>query len=196
MAGIGLSDLGSLVGDTLRAPRETFARLSAWRLSVPVLSQALLLVVVLSVLLAELSNLMVSYLHPPGVGVMLLSPMFFGALQLALLVGMLFAILLVGRALGGHGDLAGSILLVSWLQFIMVCVQLVQSAALLLVPSLAWAIGVGGLVLFLWLLTNFIAELHGFTALGRVFAMILFTMLGVALGLSFVLALFGVTVPA
>lgn len=191
-----MSELFGLVGDTLRAPRQTFARLLALRLPVPVLAQALILVVVLSVLLAELSNLMVSYLHPPGMGAMLLSPFFFGVLQLALLTGTLLAIHWVGRALGGQGSLAGAILVVAWLQFIMVCVQLVQSAALLFLPSLAWAIGVGGLVLFLWLLTNFIAELHGFAALGRVFAMILFTMLGVALGLSFVLTLLGVTVPS
>lgn len=52
-----------------------------------------------------------------------------------------------------------------------------------------------GLGLFLYLLAAFVAELHGFASVGRTFAMILFVLMGVALGLSFILTLIGVTVP-
>lgn len=192
---LSLSNLLPLVGQTIKAPRETFAYLLRLDLPRAVLWQALLLVVVISVLLAEISNLVIAGAGDPATAVMLASPLVFGIAQLALLSIMVLAIFWVGRAMGGTGGFAGGILLVTWLQFIMVCLQLLQGIAILALPPLAWLIGVGGLALFLWLLTNFIAELHGFANLGKVFAMILVTMIGFAVGLSFLLTLIGVTVP-
>ncbi|KKM72475.1 hypothetical protein LCGC14_1420190 [marine sediment metagenome] len=192
---LSLPTLLPLVGDTLRAPRETFARLLALDLPRGALWQALILVVILSVLLAEGANLLISPMSGGPGHMVIASPAVFGILQLSLLVVMVFAIYWIGKAAGGQGSFAGGILLVAWLQFVMVCLQALQSVAILVMPPLAWLIGVGGLVLFLWLLTNFIAELHGFASLGRVFAMILFSMLGFALGLSFLLTLIGVSVP-
>jgi hypothetical protein len=52
-----------------------------------------------------------------------------------------------------------------------------------------------GSLLFLWLLTNFTAVLHGFSSLFMVFLMILVSGFGIAFGLSLILTLIGVTVP-
>ena len=113
----------------------------------------------------------------------------------ALLVVMVFAIHWVGRALGGRGSLEESILLVSWLQFIMVCLQVVQTLSLLVLPVVASLLGVVGLVLFLWLLTNFVAVLHGFKSLAQVFVMILVSAFGLVFVATIVLSILGVPMP-
>jgi hypothetical protein len=119
-----------------------------------------------------------------------------GFIQLLLLVVMVFAIFWIGRSMGGTGSFEETILLVAWLQFIMVCIQGVQAVSLIVLPSLVGSlIGVAGLVIFMWLLTNFIAVLHGFSSLFQVFVMILVAAFGIAFGLSIILTLIGVTVP-
>lgn len=192
--------LMQLLASTLRAPRETFAGLLALRLDRATLWQALLLVVVLSMLLAVLGGVFLAVSQggttpPPEQPFVMLSPLVIGLVQLAVLVVSVFLIDWVGRRFRGTGDLGGAILVVTWLQFVMVCLQVIQTLLILVAPGLAGVVTLLGMVLFFWLMTNFIAQLHGFTSLGRVFGMILFVMVGVALGLSLLLTLAGVTVP-
>jgi hypothetical protein len=71
---------------------------------------------------------------------------------------------------GGTGTFPDALILMVWLQFILLCVQLVQVLAGVMLPVLADLIGLAGLGLLLWLLTNFVAELHGFRSLIAVFA--------------------------
>jgi hypothetical protein len=194
-----LTTLGGLLRlavQTLRQPRRTFADLRALALPREVLWQALLLVVVISVLLAEAVNLLLAAIVPNGTaGRPLVGPFAFGGIQFAMLILSVLLIDRIGRMMGGVGDLDGAILAVTWLQFIMICLQVVQSAALVIFPFGSALIVLLGIVLFLYLLTAFVAELHGFPSMGRTFAMILFVFMGVALCLSFLLTLSGVTVP-
>ncbi len=184
-----------MVAETFRNPPGGFARLRALNLPRPTLWQCLVLVVILSVLLAEGSNLLVGNLDGDDVPAIFASPFLFGGMQLGLLVLMVVLIHAIGRGMGGTGDLNGAILVVAWVQFIMVCLQIVQSVAILALPPLAWIIGLAGIVVFLWLLTALIAALHDFPSKGRVFGMIMFVMLGVALAMSVVLTALGLTVP-
>ncbi|WOI57047.1 Yip1 family protein [Palleronia sp. LCG004] len=187
--------LGQLALDTVRAPRPTFARLRALDLDRGTLWQALLLVVVVSILLAELANMfLLATIAQDADPVLMLSPFAFGAMQLVVLIISVLLIDKVGRAFKGTGDLGDAILAVTWLQFVMVCLQILQGILLIVIPPLAGIVMILGLILFFWLLTNFVAELHGFDSLGRVFGMILFVLMGVALGLSFLLTLAGVSV--
>jgi DNA-binding transcriptional regulator of glucitol operon len=78
---------------------------------------------------------------------------------------------------------------VVWLQVIMLGVQVVQVVALIIAPPVAAIINLAGLVLFFWLMTSFIAELHGFTSRGKVLAGILVTSFAVAMILVFLLLL-------
>ncbi|PZX18469.1 Yip1-like protein [Palleronia aestuarii] len=192
---LSFSTLLPLAGETLRAPRRTFARLMELPVGREALWQALLLVVVLSILLAEATNLLLFAAETDGpAGPGFAAPFIFGAIQFVVLLSTVFLIDGVGRKFGGTGDLRGALLAVTWLQFIMVCLQVVQSVVILLVPSLGALVVTAGLVLFLVLLTCFVAELHGFSSLGRVFGMILFVLVGVGLALSLIATLAGVTV--
>ena len=49
--------------------------------------------------------------------------------------------------------------------------------------------------LFFWLLTNFVAELHGFGSLVQVFLMIILSIISIAFVLSVVLSIIGIAVP-
>ncbi|SFP60836.1 YIP1 family protein [Tranquillimonas alkanivorans] len=180
---------------TVRDPQEAARRLMALDLPRDVLWQLLFLVVVVSVLLAEVSNgLLALATGMPSQG-LFLSPFAMGAVQLTLLILAVFAIHGVGRAMGGDGRFEDALLLTAWLQFIMACLQVLQVLALLVLPAIAWLIGVAGLILFMWLLMHFVAVIHGFRSLGRVFAMIVVTMFGAAVVLSLLMALFGVQIP-
>ncbi len=87
-----------------------------------------------------------------------------------LLVASCWLIYRIGRAAAGTGSFADALLVMVWLQFIMLGLQ-VGAACGADARCRRWPaiVELGGLVLFLWLLTNFIAELHGFRSLALVF---------------------------
>ena len=190
---LSLNSLLAMVWRTIRNPREGAEEVLSLGVPREALWTALLLVVVMSILLAQGTSLLVT--GTPSMGGLPISPVVAGFVQFLLMVVMIFAIFWIGRAMGGTGSFEEAILLVAWLQFIMVCLQAVQTVALLIVPPFAGLIGVFGLVLFLWLLTNFIAVLHGFNSLAQVFLMILVSTFGLAFGLSLILTLIGVAMP-
>ena len=194
---LSLPDLLRLVVETLRAPRPTFAQLHRMSLPAEALWIGLALTVVLSMIFGVLMTLVLgaspAEADPEAVAVAP-DPVVLGFAQFAILTVSVFLIHKVGRMMGGRGDFPGAILAVAWLQFVLTCLQIVQTAVILFSPILGLPIFIAGLVIFFWLLTSFIAELHGFTSLGRVFGMILFVMMGLALGLSVLATLLGVTV--
>ena len=91
------------------------------------------------------------------------------------------------RWFGGKGDLASTVVLMSWLEIILIGLQLIQTVALVLLPPLAEVIGLFGLALFLWLLVKFVTELHGFKSAWKVFGTILATIFTVSLALAILL---------
>lgn len=185
----------ALAGRTVQNPREGASEVLSLGLPRDALWTAVALVVVLSILLSQFSALMMGASGAAPMAGIRISPVMGGLVQLGLLVGMALAIHLVGRAMGGSGSFPEALLLMAWLQFIMICVQVVQLLAILVIPPLTGIIFILGLVLFLWLLTNFVAVLHGFRSLAQVFVMILVTAFAIAFFLSLVLTILGVTVP-
>ena len=192
---LDLPSLLRLAWDSVRAPREGARIIRGIEMPRTARWEALLLIVVISVILGQLTAFLV--LGEPGLmmGPMLANPFMAGVIQMSMLVIMVFAIFWIGRAMGGTGGFGDTILLVAWMQFVMVCLQVIQTAAMILMPPLASLIGIGGFILFFWLLTNFIAELHGFQSLGKVFGMVILSLVGVAFGLSVILTMIGITVP-
>lgn len=177
--------------ETVKDPRGVAARMMKLGLPVSVLWQALALVVTISVLLGQGTLLLTA-----GDGAALvIMPLPLALLQFTLLGVMVLAIHTIGRAMGGVGGFDGALTLVVWLQIVMVCLQLVQSVSFLLIPPFAVVLGYAGLVLFLWLLTNFVAVLHGFQSLGIVFVMILMSAFAIAFVISLLLAIVGVVPP-
>ena len=99
----------------------------------------------------------------------------------------------VGQMAGGRGGFADALLLLTWMQMILMLLQVAQLVLEVALPPAADLLGLFGLVLMLWLVTHFVAELHGFTSLGAVFAGVVGTVMGAGFAASLLLvALVGV----
>ena len=178
---------------TLQQPAEGLRVLMALRLDRATLWTSFALGAVLSAILIQLSVLL-----DPGmseiVGLERLTTLM-SVVQACTFLIMVFAVYWIGQACGGVGSFDDAILAVSWLQAIALLIQVIQSALVLVVPPLAQVLAVVQIGIFFYLLTYFIATIHGFTSLGRVFMMIIASLLGLAFALTFILALVGINVP-
>lgn len=193
-----IPDLKTLIAKALlsvRDPRGAARWVMAFDMPRIARWQALLLVVVVSAILARLTVTFFAEPETVAMGGLLLNPATTAVIQMSVLVIAVFAIYWIGHAMGGKGGFGDTILLVAWLQFCMVCLQIAQTAALLILPPMASLIGVAGFVLFFWLLTSFVAELHGFASLAQVFLMIMVSLLALVFGMSVILTLIGITIP-
>lgn len=183
-----------LVRQSLSNPRDAAQRLLAARPSVALGLQSLLLV-------AALGGLMVGFLTggrlelPTGEGTTVtMGPLAYAATLLVMLVLGAVALALAGRALGGHGTVAGALALVAWLQVIDLAVQAAGIAVALVLPPLAPLAALAGLAVLLWCLMGFVQALHG-VGPGRALGTILLAALGLGLALALLLGALGIGVP-
>ena len=183
--------IGALAQLTLQDPRQATRMLIAEGVPIRARSAGLLLVAVVSALLASLQVGASPQQLDPFSAFMLASPFRTALFQWLFLALSVVLIHRVGRAFGGKGSFPDALLVVVWLQLLTLAIQVLQLAATLVAPPLAGIIGLGGFVLFLWLMTAFIAELHGFRSRGRVFLGLVLTGLGTGfvLGIAIVLIL-------
>jgi Yip1 domain len=180
----------SLTQLTLQDPRQATRVLLAEGVPMRARTGGLLLVAVVSAVFASLQLGTSPQALDPLSAFMLASPFRAAVVQWLFLALTVILIHRVGRAFGGRGSFPDALLVVVWLQLLTLAIQVLQLAATLVAPPLAGIIGLGGFVLFLWLMTAFIAELHGFSSRGLVFFGMVLTALGVGLVLGFVLILF------
>lgn len=155
----------------------------------------LLLTVVLSAILGQISTFIMMGTTDVMAAGLLAMPAVTGVLQFLVLLGSILAIYHIGRGFGGTGTLLEVALLMGWLQLIMICVQAVQLGLAIVAPPFAGIVGIAALALFMWLLTNFVAVLHGFRSLGQVFVMIILSLFVLAFALSIVLSMTGLVPP-
>jgi hypothetical protein len=174
---------------TLQKPREGARMVMNWPLAVGELWLVLALTAVVSALLAELLVTQTPEGVDPVLAMMMSSPIWFAAIQFGGLAILTTLIFWIGRKFGGRGSFAGALALIGWLQSILVVVQVAQIVALFVLPPFALVISLISLVLFLWLLTSFIAELHGFKSLGWTFAGMIGAFFGMTVTLSVILVL-------
>ena len=106
-----------------------------------------------------------------------------------LLLMLALALYWMGRFRGGRGSFADSLSVLVWFQIIMLFVQIAQILVLIVLPPLADVALLAGMVLFFWLLTNFIAELHGFSSLWLTFAGLLAGLAALFVALAIILVL-------
>lgn len=121
------------------------------------------------------------------------NPLGMAVIQGGLAVLAVYAIYFVGRMFGGQGGFTGALAVVAWFQTVLLALQVLQAVTGLILPPLAGIVALATIVLFFYLLTMFVAELHGFQSPGIVFAMIIATMIAMAFTITFLLTLFGIT---
>ncbi|MCA3436856.1 MAG: YIP1 family protein [Rhodobacter sp.] len=132
---------------------------------------------------------------PPALLWAMASPLGLAAVHAAMLLVSVHLLYRLGRFRNGRGSFADSLTVLIWFQIIMLAVQAVQLAVQVALPVLAFPAYLAGTVLFFWLLTNFVAELHGFASLTMTLFGILVALAVLILVLGFGLAvIFAVTV--
>lgn len=185
--GITLASVGTLMRLTIRDPRGGARRIL--HIDPPMVARwwLLALVAVVSALLTYASYALLPPEAQEILAAGMASPLRSALVQLLVLVICAVAVDRIGRWRRGAGTFPDAVLLVGWLQFMLTGVQAAQVLAQLLLPPLAEGISLFGIALFLWLFTNFVAELHGFRSLFSVFAGIIGTILAASLVLALVL---------
>ncbi|QCO56917.1 YIP1 family protein (plasmid) [Pseudorhodobacter turbinis] len=178
-----------MIKETLSAPRAAAAAVLSFGFSPMVGWMALMLMAIGSTLLTHISFAMMPIEAQEFWGAAMGSPMRTAVLQWVILLISVHAIHRIGQWRRGKGRLEGAVILVAWLQFILLCVQVVQLVAQAFVPALADLLGILGLVLFMWLLTNFVAQLHGFSSLALTFVGIILTLVCLTFVLAFIFTL-------
>ena len=178
---------------SVRDPRQAVRVLLSLGIPLPARTAGLLLMAVASTILMQIGFFILPPGEDPTAVFLSQSPILTAGLQWVVLVVSVFLIHRIGRAWGGRGTLADTLLVVVWLQVMMLAVQALQLLLLLVVPPLSGLAGIGGMILFFWLMSGFVAELHGFASRGAVLAGILAT--GFALVLILVFLLFMVLGP-
>ncbi len=188
MSGL-LDQIIALARASLQDPRAGARTVLSLGVPLPARTAGLLLMAVASAFVMHLGFLLLPPTDDAMSLFMMQSPIRTAVIQWLILVVSVLLIFQVGRAWGGQGSLADTLLIVVWLQVIMLGVQIVQLLALVLAPPLAGLVNIAGLVLFFWLLSSFIAELHGFASRGKVLAGVFATTFAVAVLVVFVLSL-------
>ncbi len=184
-----LSGLLRLARDTISNPREGAETVLSLAPPREALIYMFALVVVVSIFLGEVGAL---FTGPTPEGLLTgRSPIWLGLVQAAFLFAMMHAVHRIGQWFGGNGAFEEAALLVIWLQFILILLQVLQVIVIVAMPAFIGLIAVISIGVFFWLLVNFIAVLHGFTSLGMVFLMTLGSGFSIIFLLSLVLTLLG-----
>ncbi|MEL6608334.1 MAG: YIP1 family protein [Pseudomonadota bacterium] len=180
----------SMIGASLTRPRSAAEALLARPISVGDAMAALGVSIIGSVML--------SFFLSGGAPIpLLLNVPPFGPFMLALFtisMTTIFAVAvhLVGRAMGGQGDLAGAILVMAWIQVLQLAAQVIFAFVTLVDPTLGSMLGFLVTLGLIWVLLSFLDVLHSLGGLGRAAFLLLMVVVGIALGLGFILTLIGV----
>ncbi|MCB1370049.1 MAG: YIP1 family protein [Rhodobacteraceae bacterium] len=121
----------------------------------------------------------------------LYDPLLGAAMQLGMLAFAVVATALVGRQFGGRGDITGALAVIVWLNVVLLALQLVQIAALLVMPPLASLLAVATLIWLIWAFACFVTELHGFSNPLKVLGGVIACMIVLFFGLTVLVAMLG-----
>lgn len=122
----------------------------------------LALVAILNVLAVELFVRLTPDTPDPFIAAFIDRPAAFAGMQLGGMLLMAGLIHGVGRLFGGQGRMVKALDIVIWLQAILLVLQVGQILAMVLLPPLALVFGLASVGVLLWMLPQFVAELHGF----------------------------------
>lgn len=184
-----LPDPKQLAIDTLRNPRSAARQILALRLDTSLLWTALALIVVLNAILNGVTlPLMVV---PDMVPAAFASPWMFAMILGGGIVIGTFILTWIGQMMGGKAQLADMLALVVWLQGLRLVVQAVVFLLFFAVPMLSDILALVAGLWGIWITVAFIDEAQGFNSIFKAIMVLVASMLGIAIGLSFFLLLIG-----
>lgn len=187
--------LFGMVLQTVPEPRKVARDVQNLDLPRAVLWQVLALLLVATTILGVIASILYPT-DPEAFGGLLADPMITGVAQAVISVLSIFGIVWVGRMVGGTGSFDQAMLTMIWLHFTLLIVELGVVVLGTFAPGIAMLLWVLGLVLTFWILSHFIAEMHGFANAGMVFVGVILTLFSAMIVFAIVLAIFGVGVPS
>jgi len=184
--------LWQLILRTITDPKGAAEVVLGMALSRPILWQGLILICALSAVLMGVlgaENLAV----PWGNVNLILTPIGYAFVLGAGLVMMVFALHYTGRSLEGQGRFADSLAAIVWIEVVALCFRVLQVlVAALLGGTVATFFSLGGVMILLWALVDFIDQVHHFNSLPRAAGTLVLAVLGITLGMSLIIAFIGV----
>ena len=180
----------SLAMRTLKDPAGAARDLIGLGLPRSALWTALALVASLQALLFGLSTMLFP-LDLPMQGVLTTPISFFGLVLIALVLSV-YGLVWAGRLMGGEGDLAGVLVLVVWIQMLRVLVQAAALVLTLIMPMLSLLLSLAATIAGIYILLNFVNQVHGLGSLARAFGVLVGAFLIMVFGLSVLLSVIGI----
>ena len=181
--------LTNLVILSLRDPAEAARRVIAFDLPREMLWTALALMAILNTLMYSATAALVP--GPSPMPAIFQTPFAYLMFMGGGLVLVSIALYWTGRSFGGTGSLDDILSVMIWLQFLRVLVQVVSIVLLLTLPLLAALLTLAAAILGLWIFVHFIDQAHRFGSPLKSVGVIVASFIGMVMGLSILLALFG-----
>ena len=186
------AELHLLLSLTLRDPQAAARRLLALRLSDQVRWLGLALVAVLTLIVMQLTLMTMPQEEVVSFGQIVRNPVTGFVIQTGSIIAVAAAMAFAGRVFGGRGLFPDALLLMVWMEFVLSVIAAIQFVLLLILPLAGLILSLVALGLFVWLLVNFAAALHGFTNLWLVLAGMIGTFFALAIIAALVMAALGI----
>lgn len=189
------AEFKALLLETLFRPRDAARALIALGLPQQVLWMSLALMSALNAIVYSISlrlsppaDPISGTLMPPAFHSPLLFAVFlFGALSI-----MVYALLRVGRMLGGTARVADILVLICWLQVLRLLLQVAVAVLVLALPTLAALLILISSFWGIFILSGFVDTAHRYDNMLKSFGVIILSIAAMAVGLSIFLSLIGV----
>ncbi len=186
------TDLQTLLHLTVTNPRAAARAIIGQNLPEATGWTALLAVAVTTTVFGFIGHVTAPEGLPEALAQMMSSPVRMAGMQVLSLVVTVVLAWSVGRRFGGQGSFADTLVLVAWAQVPLIVLQILQLALMVVVPPFAPLLGLASLVLYAVILSQFLAELHGFRSALLVFGGIVATSFLAAIPVAILLlAIFG-----
>lgn len=173
-------------------PAQAARTLMALGLRRDLLWTGLALAVVLNTLLFSLSNILMP--GPTPFPAAFNQPMVYLTLVAGGLLLTVYTLYGIGRLLGGKGALDDVLVLVLWLQYLRILVQVATLILALTVPLLALLTVLGATLVGIYVMLHFVDQAHRLGSLPRAAGVLIASVVAMALALFVLMALFGGTI--
>ncbi|MCY4304212.1 MAG: Yip1 family protein [Aestuariivita sp.] len=151
---------------SIKNPARAARRLIDFRITRQMLWCGLILVAILNTLTQQFSNFMVP--GPPLLSGITDMAFIYFLFVIGGLLSIVFAIYFVGRTFGGQGSINDVMVVIIWLQFLRLLVQILVLFFLFFkLPTLSLLVVLAATIFGFWILTHFVNQAHSFESLGK-----------------------------
>ena len=186
---LSFANLLGLARITLQSPAQAVAFLRGLDLPMVARWSGFWFVAVMSAILVHLDMMLQPIVIEGFLAQFIGNPFLTAVLQAGFLLLTVTACTQVGRLFGGTASFADTLLVLTWMQTLLIGLQILQIVLAIILPPLGNLLSLVTLVMTFWLMTHFVAALHGCRSHGLVFLGVILTLVGMVVLLAVFLAL-------